>query len=787
MATEIRRVRIELKGEGTGEIRKLAKSFSELSDSSQKTAGVLTRAEKSFNNLFFGVLGGVGIKALTDTADRFQLLRDRIKVFEGAGAEETFNKLTEAAQFTKTPVSDLAQSYSRLSLALGDLGVSSDAVVGLTVALQQSFRLSGSTASEATAAIIQLSQGLASGQLRGQELRSVLEQNVIVGGLLSKQLGVSRGQLIKFAESGKITSQVVLKALAGSIDTLNKQAEGLGQTFGQTVSIAFDRFGLQIDKINSSLGVSSAFAKGIEFLLDNFDLLASAIVLIVSAAYLPSLITGFLALTKAVVGLNLAVVALKGLLSIGVIIQIIISPIFLVTAALSALAAGITFLALNWETAGPKIAFYTGLILEKILEFRIGLLGLAETISRSAGLDSLADIFKENSDRLKVTLEDTRGGLEALRKQIAENEKKSDGGGLGKAFEALKDAPNTLKVVGSGADKLTSKIAALNNAYKANRITLEQYNDSLRKLRIGEANKQFKEGQKDLEAYNNELDKINNSGALEELNRKFAANKITVTEFNVELNKLELSRLREGVRNGTTSVLELNKAILATQETVTSDSFKQGLADYVNSAGTLSQNVASAVSNTFNRLEDSFVEFIQTGKFNFKEFTKSILEDLQRIIIRQLVIRNLANALGGAIGGNTGAAITGGATPNAKGNAFGRSGIIPFASGGVVNSPTMFGFGGGKTGLMGEAGPEAILPLTRSSTGDLGVKATPSNVSVNIVNATPNSEVSQRESTDSFGNKTIDIIIHSKVKEGINSGLYDKTFKQTFGLDRKGL
>ena len=70
-------------------------------------------------------------------------------------------------------------------------------------------------------------------------------------------------------------------------------------------------------------------------------------------------------------------------------------------------------------------------------------------------------------------------------------------------------------------------------------------------------------------------------------------------------------------------------------------------------------------------------------------------------------------------------------SPNANGNAFGANGIMPFAKGGaftnsIVSSPTMFKFADGgamRTGLMGEAGPEAIMPLSRGADGSLGVQA----------------------------------------------------------------
>jgi lambda family phage tail tape measure protein len=69
---------------------------------------------------------------------------------------------------------------------------------------------------------------------------------------------------------------------------------------------------------------------------------------------------------------------------------------------------------------------------------------------------------------------------------------------------------------------------------------------------------------------------------------------------------------------------------------------------------------------------------------------------------------------------------------NADGNAFGANGIIPFAKGGIVNSPTLFPFAKG-VGLMGEAGPEAIMPLRRGADGKLGVAATGGSGGVNVV------------------------------------------------------
>jgi phage-related minor tail protein len=101
-------------------------------------------------------------------------------------------------------------------------------------------------------------------------------------------------------------------------------------------------------------------------------------------------------------------------------------------------------------------------------------------------------------------------------------------------------------------------------------------------------------------------------------------------------------------------------------------------------------------------------------------------------------LRPVASHLGGMVTQGVGA-IFGGAAPFADGAGFAQGRVMPFASGGIVSGPTTFAMRGG-TGLMGEAGPEAIMPLSRGTDGRLGVRAQGSDrpVSVSIHVTTPN-------------------------------------------------
>ena len=122
-------------------------------------------------------------------------------------------------------------------------------------------------------------------------------------------------------------------------------------------------------------------------------------------------------------------------------------------------------------------------------------------------------------------------------------------------------------------------------------------------------------------------------------------------------------------------------------------------------------------------MEDAFMSIVdgtKSVKDAFKSMAASIISELYRIFVIKKIVGGITGFLPFADGG----VFSGGSVvPSAKGNAFYGGNVIPFANGGVVSSPMTFPMTGGKTGLMGEAGPEAIMPLKRGKGGKLGVVA----------------------------------------------------------------
>jgi len=133
--------------------------------------------------------------------------------------------------------------------------------------------------------------------------------------------------------------------------------------------------------------------------------------------------------------------------------------------------------------------------------------------------------------------------------------------------------------------------------------------------------------------------------------------------------------------------------------------------------------LAGLLSDSFIGAFRDIASGTETASDAFKKMSIAIVEHILEILIWKPLIESLTNALSPtAVGGSVVGGLLGNLFPAANGAAINNGNVVPFAYGGVVNSPTLFGMSGGRTGLMGEAGPEAILPLKRGAGGKLGVE-----------------------------------------------------------------
>jgi len=195
--------------------------------------------------------------------------------------------------------------------------------------------------------------------------------------------------------------------------------------------------------------------------------------------------------------------------------------------------------------------------------------------------------------------------------------------------------------------------------------------------------------------------------------------------------------------------------------------------------------------NSFKSMGDSIVEFVKTGKLNFGSLINDMLAQIARLYTNRIFtnlfdkVLPMLPGMGGFSGSSVGFGIPSG-VPMALGGAF-DNGIRKYARGGmftnsIVDQPTLFRFAKG-TGLMGEAGPEAIMPLKRDSQGNLGVRGGSGSVEV-VVNNYSGEQAQAQETMDSRGNRRIEVTIGDAAAGELNrsGSSSQRALRGTFGL-----
>lgn len=242
-------------------------------DTSKAIAGqrevdrIVGKAAGTFNVITRAVISyGAALQALDllKRADEFRLLASRVQVAAGgiqAGAE-ALSEIVSISRRTQTAVGDNATVFTRLNASVLELGGTERDTLGLTELLSKAIKVSGATALESRSAMLQFAQALGSGRLQGDELRSLLENAPYLMRQLADGIGVPIGALKKLGEEGKLTSRVVLDALAAARARIEEDFKKVPQTLEGAFTVARDQATLAITKFDELEG-SSATLTGV--------------------------------------------------------------------------------------------------------------------------------------------------------------------------------------------------------------------------------------------------------------------------------------------------------------------------------------------------------------------------------------------------------------------------------------------------------------------------------------------------------------------------------------------
>lgn len=834
---------------------------------------------------------GMSISGIARAADSWAVVNAKMKLAAGASADfgAIQTRVFNMAQQAGARYADLGDVYAKVAKGAESLGLSQERVLGVTQTVANTLRMMGGSSASASAALTQFGQSLASGQLRGEELNSVLEQMPPLAEAIAKGLGKTTGDLRKLAEDGKLSVGQLVLALEHSALEVERSAAKMPRTFSGSMAVLGNETDKFIGKINEAIGASSAFQSVVGAMVSHLNVLAmtagtllalalgkaaGAIAAKTASTYAGIVASRAAAIAEAqlavsaagarvsMIGNTAALVAAQGALArltgaaymASTAMSALGGPIGIITGLLAVGATAWTIWGDNAESAADKAkrgAENSAANVRRILEeqrkgakYGIGNEGVlreeaerldAEVKRKQSLLDrGISERAKTGGD---TTFTNLRASLAADRVALAEINK-----GIRYELDKKKDYDNQMKLALGKPDKYAAKAAKSDarelqtrlkaendidfahaaGAFDQEAIEEQRARDSIKKASnldadvasdlvkvaqesLGDAysarfyaiNKQWQEYIKRFESVRAELDKTTGStaagdnllsdintwstasysqatvdGASENVDKAEEERKQRLATLQAEVTagiKTQSEAQREGIaisRDAMSAMqphmdhlqdlaktgfppaiaaMQKYQAIMTELKDQVSDKtwldgIRQGLKDISGAANDSFRTARDAVTNAFKGMEDAIVSFVKTGKLDFKSLANSIISDLIRIQVQEMMTKSLKPLMGmamGAIGGmfgGYGSAFAGttygtnfgseqsqmlASQTFAKGGAFNSDSLHRHVNS-IVTKPTYFAFARG--GVMGEAGPEAIMPLARGPDGNLGVR-----------------------------------------------------------------
>ncbi|WP_273802150.1 tape measure protein [Proteus vulgaris] len=271
-------------------LNRMDSSFNRTSQSVNNTE----RSMQSLSKVAAALTGYLSASMVASYSEAWTELNNKLSnsVRASESLIDVTQRVFDISQATRSSLDATATLYARLERGTREYNTSAADLAKLTTIINQGFIVSGATAQEAENAIIQLSQGIASGVLRGEEFNSVAEQGSRLMVALADSLGVSIGQLRKMAAEGKLTTDVVVKGLLSQGDAIGKEFAKTTRTMSQ----AFQEAGNNLTKflgenttIKASINVFSDAVITASKSLDEMVLAVSLVASVVGGRYIAAM------------------------------------------------------------------------------------------------------------------------------------------------------------------------------------------------------------------------------------------------------------------------------------------------------------------------------------------------------------------------------------------------------------------------------------------------------------------------------------------------------------------
>ena len=779
-----------------GQLSKIEKATASVDKNMQTMA---TRVQSGFDaiskitgTLAAGFAAFKGIKAITDAGDQIRTLQGSFEALLGSAERATgmLQEVFSVVQNTGVDMTSAAEATQRLAVALGDAGATNAQIAQLTENFVKLGRIGGSGMEDISGSLVQFTQALASGKLQGDELKSIMERMPIIGKQIAKEMGVSVGSLKQLGAEGKITSDILVNAILKPTEEIQAQFEKLPLTMEQ----AFNKSAAEATKLLATFDSVAGISNTIAILMDGIGEMLSGVnrqagdaadsfnVWESIAVDIGNAFRGVVIVVNTLVGgMGQLIAALKGVAEVGIRA---VNPTR--WNEIGDVVEGTWKSMKELGTATMETNKRLALGEQRVQK------NTAAVRDYQTGLDTLQAALKKQAEEQDKANKKTKGAKPPVDewtkwiKSLQDAQKELD-----LAPVKLEYLNKQLALLAANGDTTSAKFQVMKKAADDLAASLDPVAAALQKV-TAEALSQD-QTPKILEAMEARMVELAFAG------------KATSNEFYILTEQVK--KMREAMdRSGATTVVDqlkaaeveagilqkkfddMNKAL--ENGTLTNaaavEAMKKNLLGVSNTAEaatektkTLVQSVADLSGKFVVDFSDKIIDSIGDVESSFDDMIETFIKQIAKLMLNRYVMQfleafgNTETGKSWGFGAKTAAA--------AQGAAFDSRGVQFMAQGGIVSRPTMFAHGGG-LGVMGEAGAEAIVPLRRSASGDLGVGASPVNVQVN--NYT-DAEVKTSEATNVDGQRMIKIEIRRQVREALADGSMDRTMRTSYGVSRQ--
>lgn len=650
------------------------------------------------------------------------------------GTERGFELATESANKLGVRVKDVADTMARFGMAGKDIGLTTAEVQKLTETVIQLGRISGASGEEASAAMFQLSQALASGRLSGDELRSVLEQMPELARVLASELGVPVGKLREMGAEGELTAEKVATALLGASDKVAARFADLPETLEQSQARWENAWTALLASLDQKFMVSDLYKN----------------------------VTSFFA--------GLAEQAAVGL---------------------------------GGGTSQQQIS-----VLEEQLRLQKAIAQGSSAMDPTTGpaRARVAELERELAERRRqsaVSNRESGGGVDPVREtgptvgmspkgyqKLLELERASE---VARAMGMAENVKREQELIGEIRQR---QVQAEQRATRELE-TEQRKREQAQQRAVNEAEKLQRKEIADAEKAEREKKKIDDDAfkrIKERAEAEYEAMQ-TAADMRREQQMAELERQnkeqreREGEAGYYQRTGDAELAPLYDWKT----GLQKSLKDYVDESQQYGRLAGEGLRAGLDYATEGLALLVtdtENAGERISQLVEGMLQDLAKAAIRQALVMgiNAATGTGGTGGEGGGGGFLaglfggGGTTAAAKGAVISDRRIVPMAKGGIVRTATTVPLAHGAA-LIGEAGDEGVLPLDRTSSGELGVKAIGGGGGGDVhIHNHANAEVEVEKRPNSRGGEDTYVTLRKTNGSMVENGDLDGPMFRRFGI-----